>query len=378
MSKSTALSPIRQAAQLCYRLLSSPRAQADVPKEDLAALAIVVGSPITPEELLQITNRSRSQSDYASVQARLLDTWKSRFESPATLTDDDASAFLQALLGALDHAAVYDHGITASTTVLERGTASSAEMQYPGNMPCWTLHLTSEGTGLLISDDMEARVQRGDMMLFHPQGRYHSGLDPAADRWRHFWALFQPRPHWTEWLKWEPLGKDFQILHLPDEQSVNEMEDVFSQLVALKHNQNPLLNDLQHNRLEEILIRAAAHNLASSPKFPDERVLLACDYMHSHLTDKFKIDDVAIACNLSPSRLAHLFKKHMGLSPKSWSNNLRLQKARKLLLTAELSISQIAQDVGYEDAAYFSRYFTKNMGCSPRAFRKDFRSSADT
>jgi AraC family transcriptional regulator, arabinose operon regulatory protein len=378
MSNSTILAPIQQAARLCYRLLSGPLDEADIPGEELTALATVVGSPITPEEMLQITNRSRSQSDFASVQARLLDTWKSRFKSTSTLTDDDAAAFVQELLSALDHAAVYDYGITANTTLLERGTASSAEMQYPGNMPCWTLHLTLEGTGLLISDDMEARVQRGDMMLFHPQGRYHSGLDPAADRWQHFWALFQPRPHWSEWLEWESLGEDFQILHLPDEQSVKEIKGVFSQLVALKDTQYPLQNDLQHNLLEEILIRAAAHHLAASPRCPDERVLLACDYMQSQMTEKFKIEDVAIACNLSPSRLAHLFKKHMGLSPKSWSNNLRLQKARKLLLTADLSISQIAQDVGYEDAAYFTRYFTKSMGCSPSAFRKTFRGSVDT
>jgi len=377
MSNSTTNKPVQQAAQLCYQLLTGSLKESEIPEEYHRALATVVGSPISPEELLQITNRSRSQSDFAQVRARILDTWQSRFASDATLSDVDASAFLQELLGALDHAAVYDYGVTANTTVLERGTASSAEMQYPGNMPCWTIHLTSGGTGLLISDDMEARVQRGDMMLFHPQGRYHSGLDPAADRWQHFWALFQPRPHWSEWLEWEPLGKDFQILHLPDEQSIKEMEDLFSQLVALKNTQNPLLNDLQHNRLEEILIRAAASKLTASPKSTDERVLLACDYMQSHLTDKFRIDDVATACNLSPSRLAHLFKKHMGISPKSWSNNLRLQNARKLLLTTDLGVNQIAQEVGYEDSAYFTRYFTKSMGCSPRAFRKMFRSSVD-
>lgn len=375
MSKSTALTPMQQAARLCYRLFSEPLAEADVPEDDLTALASVVGSPITPAELLQITNRVRSHPDFAAFQANLLSTWQSRLESAATLTEDEASAFLQHLLGAVDHAVIYNHGVTANTTVLERGTASSADMQYPGNMPCWTLHLTSEGTGLLINDEMEAQVQRGDMMLFHPQARYHSGLHPAADRWQHFWALFQPRPHWSEWLEWEPLGRDFQILHLPDEQSVGEMVDLFTELVALRDARNPLQNDLQHNRLEEILIRAAAHNLASSPKSPDARVLLACNYMQSHLTDRFKIDDVATACNLSPSRLAHLFKQHMGISPKSWSNNLRLQNARKLLLTSDNSVNHIAREVGYDDPTHFTRYFTKSMGCSPRAFRRSFHNN---
>ena len=376
MSKSTELSSAQRAARLCHRLLLKPLAETDISEEDLNALASVVGSPISATDLLQISNRSRSHPDYTSFEADLLGTWQKRLES-ATLSDNDALTFLQQLLGALDHATLYNHGVTANTTVLERGKASSVEMQYSGNMPCWTLHLTSEGTGLLINDQMEAQIQRGDMMLFHPQAHYHSGLHPAANHWQHFWALFQPRPHWSEWLEWKLPGEDIQILHLPDEQSVIEMERLFSELVALLDSKTPLQNDLQHNRLEEILIRASAHNLGASQRSPDERVLLACNYMQSHLTDKFKVHEVAAACNLSSSRLAHLFKEHMGISPKSWSNNLRLQKARKLLLTGDTSIGRIAQELGYADPTHFTRNFTQNMGCSPRAFRASFQKNMD-
>jgi AraC-like DNA-binding protein len=95
--------------------------------------------------------------------------------------------------------------------------------------------------------------------------------------------------------------------------------------------------------------------------------------MQAHLTDGFSVDDIAAACNLSTSRFAHLFKEHMGVSPKSWGNNMRLQQARKLLLGNSDSINLIARQVGYEDPSQFTKYFKRNMGCSPREFRQSFK-----
>jgi len=98
--------------------------------------------------------------------------------------------------------------------------------------------------------------------------------------------------------------------------------------------------------------------------------------MQSRLEQKCTLEEVASDCNLSISRFAHLFAEQMGLGPKAWINDIRLQKARKLLLTTDEKISRIGSLVGYEDPAHFTRYFSKNMGCSPRHFRRSF--SKDT
>jgi len=372
MTETADLSDMQQAARLCYRLFEGPLVEADIPPEGLIALQSVLGSPVSAGELLQVTNRLRNHQNFAEVHTNLMANWQARLESVASLSDDDALAFMQALFGTLDHAALYDHGVNASISLHKRGSVIGVEMQYPGNMPCWTVHLTTGGTGLLLNEQMEARVERGDMMLFHPQARYHSGLHPAAEYWEHFWALFQPRPHWNEWLNWHEIDEGILVLHLPDEQSTAAMESLFNDLVSLRDDPSPQQNDLQHNRLEEILIRTSAYKLESPQKSLDKRVQHACDYMQGHMAERFSIDNVAAACNLSTSRLAHLFKEHMGVSPKSWSNDLRLQQARKLLLAGRDSIARIASMVGYEDPNQFTRYFTKNMGCSPRAFRQAF------
>ena len=137
-------------------------------------------------------------------------------------------------------------------------------------------------------------------------------------------------------------------------------------------------SDLQHNRLEEILIRSREYLSLPEGKVIDSRIQSACDYIQAHLAEKFNVDDVATACNLSPSRTAHLFKETMGVSLKSWSNSLRLQQARRKLLSSDDSVGEIARQVGYDDPTQFTKYFRKNLGCSPREFRQSFTARSAT
>ncbi|MDX1733585.1 MAG: arabinose operon transcriptional regulator AraC, partial [Halioglobus sp.] len=270
-----------------------------------------------------------------------------------------------------DHALLYDHGIRASSTRMRRGGVSASETAVSA-MPCWTLHLTVQGGALFINDNMEVQVAAGDLMLLRPDAHYHYGLHPRAEYWEHLWVLFQPRPHWAELLDWEALDAGILWLSLPGDDARLHLERLFRELIALSEEDAPLQADLQHNKLEEILIRARGYSESAAATAMDARIALACDYMQRNLAQKFSVEDVAAACSLSTSRLAHLFREQMGVGPKTWINDARLQQARKLLLGSDDSITGIAARVGYEDPAHFSRYFNKNMGCSPRQFRQTF------
>ena len=71
--------------------------------------------------------------------------------------------------------------------------------------------------------------------------------------------------------------------------------------------------------------------------------------------------------------LRKLFKKEMGVTPLEYMIRLRMKKAEAMLTamwTNEYSISEIAEQCGFDDALYFSRVFKKNFGCSPSKFAK--------
>jgi AraC family transcriptional regulator of arabinose operon len=220
---------------------------------------------------------------------------------------------------------------------------------------------------------MEAQVLPGDMMLFRPDAHCRYGLHPRSDYWQHLWALFQPREHWTQLMQWRELDRGILVLSLPDESSRERLEKLFRELIALGDEPGPMQSDLQHNKLEEILIRARAYSAPETAVAVEPRIQQACDYMRDRLAQKFSIDEVAAACNLSTSRLAHLFKEQIGMAPKAWINDARLQQARKLLINSGDSIGGIGACVGFDDPSHFTRYFSKSMGCSPREFRKSFR-----
>jgi AraC family transcriptional regulator of arabinose operon len=376
MKKTATLSPAQQAAQLCYRLYTSPLDKSLITEEGLAALCTLLGSPMSADEIIQLGTKFRQNADYHTQQQQIVSTWGKRAGANGVFGEQDAKAFILEIFGGLDHAFIYDHGITASSTLVRHGLASDSERQFQGKMPCWTLHFTVRGKALFLNEHMEVEVNRGDMMLLHPEAQYHYGLHPASDHWEHLWVLFQPRPHWSEWMEWIEL--DDGIFHLSrlGEDSVVLLENLFRKLIALKHDSSPFKSDLQHNRLEEILIHSKKYSAMHDRQKIDKRVQIACEYMHAHLAQKLSIDNIAAACNLSPSRIAHLFKTHMGISPKAWCNNMRLQEARKLLLASNDSINLVAGKVGYEDTNQFSKYFKKSMGCSPREFRRSFKGAA--
>ena len=74
---------------------------------------------------------------------------------------------------------------------------------------------------------------------------------------------------------------------------------------------------------------------------------------------------------LSPFYISKIFKSEMGESPIHYLIRVRMEKAKALLESgASLSIGEIAEKVGYEDAYHFSKLFKKTYGVSPSKMRK--------
>ena len=84
--------------------------------------------------------------------------------------------------------------------------------------------------------------------------------------------------------------------------------------------------------------------------------------------DPWSIASMAQYCHLSSDYFSHQFKENTGSSPIQFLYNLRIEKAKELLLTEGLTVSEVAALVGYKDPLYFSRIFKKATGVSPKRF----------
>ncbi len=93
-------------------------------------------------------------------------------------------------------------------------------------------------------------------------------------------------------------------------------------------------------------------------------------YIQANYREGITQEQVAQAVHLSPGYLSRLFRKEQGVTFSEYLTSLRLEKAQQLLRTSELSIGEIAAEVGYSDPNYFSRVFSKTCGMSPSEFKE--------
>jgi transcriptional regulator GlxA family with amidase domain len=82
------------------------------------------------------------------------------------------------------------------------------------------------------------------------------------------------------------------------------------------------------------------------------------------------IRELAVECNLSGSRLQHLFKEHTGLGLGQLRTEQRMQQATDFLVHTNMSIKEIASTVGYEHTSSFTRAFERRFRQAPSCYRR--------
>lgn len=93
------------------------------------------------------------------------------------------------------------------------------------------------------------------------------------------------------------------------------------------------------------------------------------EYVKENYMNEISFLDLAKVCHVSRSHLSALFKKEVGCSFPEYLVNFRIHKAAKLLKEENLRVSEVAELVGYQDVAHFSKIFKKYMGVSPKTVK---------
>jgi AraC-like DNA-binding protein len=102
-----------------------------------------------------------------------------------------------------------------------------------------------------------------------------------------------------------------------------------------------------------------------------QAVARVVEYIEGHYADSFDMQSLASLAYLSSSHFRSVFRKHVGLSPLEFLNRYRIDKAKDLLVKTNLNITEIAYQVGFHDAGYFTRMFRKAERKTPIGFRRD-------
>lgn len=98
---------------------------------------------------------------------------------------------------------------------------------------------------------------------------------------------------------------------------------------------------------------------------------LARQYIAEHFTERITIKDICDAIGYSKSSVLSSFKREFSVTVNAYLNNMRLERARKMLENENLTINEIALGCGFSDQSYFSKVFSAKFGITPSDFRKD-------
>lgn len=128
--------------------------------------------------------------------------------------------------------------------------------------------------------------------------------------------------------------------------------------------------------LMDTIIGIAASKLLGHPTYLNQvnspKYILANkfkQYIRTHFKDQKQVKQYALLLHITPLYLNEVMKEITGFSASYWIHQEIVLEAKRLLAYSDKDIREIAWELGYEDYAYFSRFFKKNTGVTPSAFR---------
>lgn len=116
------------------------------------------------------------------------------------------------------------------------------------------------------------------------------------------------------------------------------------------------------------------HRKAEQKTEPQEErtIVSVTRYMQEHLAEEISLSVLAEEFHLSPQYISQLFKSEIGVGFLSYLTSIRMEKAKKLLLSTALSIAEVSEQSGYGDYRVFTKTFKKSEGVTPSQYRRDF------
>ena len=142
--------------------------------------------------------------------------------------------------------------------------------------------------------------------------------------------------------------------------------------------ENPSLvnNDLLELKIKElVLLLIQSKNIDSIIELIADlystKSISVREVVELHLYSNLKLDQLAKLANLSLSSFKRSFQKEYNDSPINYINKRRLEKAKQLLTLTELSVGEIAYEVGFQDSLYFTRLFKNKIGIPPTKYRAE-------
>lgn len=225
-----------------------------------------------------------------------------------------------------------------------------------------------KGKADFILNGSSTLLEQGSLILYKPGEPQHYSYYtscPTVAYWVHFTGVF------IETLLRQNNIWDQSAYQLGEEPAIAEIiMKLVRELQFRSYNYQMMCNAY----FEELIcvISRNLHKQHVPAMTQYEAFIPVLEQMYSEYHVSHSIDEYASLCGMSAYYFIRKFKEYTGQSPHTFLIRLRMERAKNLLLSTNMSVSDISFAVGYDNPLYFSRLFKKYTGSSPSDFKKQY------
>ena len=229
------------------------------------------------------------------------------------------------------------------------------------------LYLT-EGDGVFHSATVkEARIREGDLFLLFP-GEWHSYHPNPKTGWKSYWIGFKGR-NMDDRVRAGFLSPQKPIYHVGfSDQIVRLYKQAYDAAIEEAAYSQQLMAGMVNLLIGMMYSKERNIQLSRNQAHVD-MISRARLRIREALESSLTIQQVAGEIGISYSNFRKLFKEHTGISPATYQQDLRLQRAKELLSTTDMSVKEIAYRLNFESPDYFSAKFKTKTGRRPSELR---------
>ena len=237
---------------------------------------------------------------------------------------------------------------------------------------CYEIYIMLSGSRIMVIDDESFSAESGDVFLI-PPGRVHHTSGIKYERVVIYFSEKFIDCFFTNGFK-KTLLECFEVNGIKMQYYLGNLAGICDKLADFTNK----------NKKEEIaitlaelllLLRENMNKIIENKKEKDVGYMVAdiVNFIGENYTLIENIGEIATKFSISREYLCKIFKRQTGFTVISYLNTLKLEKARRMLLSTNKKITEILVMCGYSSATYFGKLFAEKYGMSPREYRKSNR-----
>lgn len=227
----------------------------------------------------------------------------------------------------------------------------------------------SEGSGFFETQSVERTIiKAGTMFLLFPN-EWHTYCPDPQIGWKQYWIGFKG-VNIDARVQNGFLRKECPIFNV----GINEeIVRLYRQAIEAAEHEKAYFQQMLAgitNHLLGLMYSLDRNNCLEKDKHLVEQINRARVLMYENIEGSLSIQDIVNQLGMGYSSFRKLFKEYTGLSPAAYFQDIKLQHAKELLQTTQLSVKEIAYTLNFESPDYFSTQFKKKTGKRPRDYRE--------